>query len=147
MLDSDGGALGQSFVTLIHAFGVLRTDATPCGQPMSVSTAHALCELAATGPLSQKELAGRLGLKTSSVSRLVDELSQKGWAQRSSDPNGGDSRVRLVDLTPPGRKVAEQVATARAERFGRLLTAIDEKKRPQVLESLNLLKDAASDID
>ena len=101
--------LGQEFVGLIHAFGVLRTDATPCGQPMSVSTAHAICELAAHGPLSQTELADRLGLEASSISRLVDQLSQKGWAQRALDPDSNDKRFRLVHLTEPGRQAAGAV--------------------------------------
>ncbi|MFT7601107.1 MAG: DNA-binding MarR family transcriptional regulator [Acidimicrobiales bacterium] len=140
-------ALGQEFVGLIHAFGVLRTDATPCGQPMSVSTAHAICELAAHGPLSQTELAGRLGLEASSISRLVDQLSRKGWAQRAPDPDSNDKRVRLVHLAAPGRQAAKQVTAARAERFGQLLDAIEESKRPQVLEALHLLKDAANAID
>lgn len=147
MSSSASGVLSQSFVGLIRAFGVLRTDATPCGQPMSVSTAHAICELANSGPLNQKELAQRIGLDTSSVSRLIGQLAKRDWAQRSTDPISGDSRVRLVYLTPIGRQVAEQVLTARAERFSRLLDAIDEKKRPQILESLELLIEAADVID
>ena len=118
--------LGQEFVNLIHAFGVLRTDATPCGQPMSVSTAHAICELAAHGPLSQTELADRLGLEPSSVSRLVDQLTRKGWAQRAPDPDSNDRRVRLVHLAEPGRQAAVQVSAARAERFARLFDAIED---------------------
>lgn len=143
MSNDESGALGQSFVGLIHAFGVLRTDATPCGQPMSVSTAHAICELASAGPLNQKELAKRIGLDTSSVSRLIGQLAKKEWAMRSADPVSGDNRIRLVGLTPLGRQVAEQVLEARAERFARLLAGIDPEKRSQVLESLELLKEAA----
>jgi len=139
-------ALGREFVGLIHAFGVLRTDATPCGQPMSVSTAHAICELAAHGPLSQTELADRLGLESSSISRLVDQLTRKNWAIRAPDPDRNDKRIRLVHLTEPGRQAAELVSAARAERFGQLLDAIEESKRPQVLEALYLLKDAANAI-
>lgn len=136
-------ALGQDFVAFIHAFGLLRTDATPCGQPMSVSTAHAVCELATQGPLNQKDLSDRLGLDASSVSRLVDQLTKKQWAQRCVDPNGLDKRVRLITLTDQGQQIASNVLTARAQRFGRLIEAVDESKRHQVLESLNLLKDAA----
>ena len=138
--------LGQEFVGLIHAFGVLRTDATPCGQSMSVSTAHALCELAAHGPLTQTELADRLGLESSSVSRLVDQLTRKGWAKRAADPDSDDKRVRQVLLTEPGRLAADQVSAARANRFGQLLEAIEESRRPQVLEALHLLKDAANEV-
>ena len=146
MSETKSEVLGQEFVALIHAFGVLRTDATPCGQPMSVSTAHAICELAAHGPVSQTELADRLGLEASSISRLVDQLNRKGWAQRAPDADHNDKRIRLVHLTELGRQAASQVSAARAERFGQLLDAIEESKRPQVLEALHLLKDAANAI-
>ena len=99
MSETKSEVLGQEFVALIHAFGVLRTDATPCGQPMSVSTAHAICELAAHGPVSQTELADRLGLEASSISRLVDQLNRKGWAQRAPDADHNDKRIRLVHLS------------------------------------------------
>ena len=147
MSKSESEQLGQNFVAFIQAFGLLRTDATPCGQPMSVSTAHAICELATEGPLNQKELAEMLGLDTSSVSRLVDQLAKKGWAERSHDHRTDDGRVRLVGLTASGRDVAGQVLDARVERFTRLLDAVDESKRLQVLESLNLLKEAANAIN
>ena len=81
--------------------------------------------------------------------RLAPEHSgraRKGWAQRAPDPDSNDKRVRLVHLTAPGRQAAKQVSAARAERFGQLLDAIEESKRPQVLEALHLLKDAANAI-
>ena len=138
-----GQSLATEFVSLIHAFGVLRTDSTPCGQPMSVSSAHALCELSVAGSLQQKELGNRLGLEASTVSRLVDQLQKKQWATRNSDPESEDSRVRLIELTPAGEMVATSVLEARAQRYTSLLDAIDPSKRPRVLESLRLLKEAA----
>lgn len=138
--------LGRDFVSFIHSFGMLRSDTTPCGQPMSVSTAHALCELRAGPPLNQRDLAIRLGLTTSSVSRLVDQLETKFWAHRAPDPESTDRRVRLVLLTDQGEKIAEQVLEARAKRFGELLKAVPQDKQSDVLEALTLLKEAADAI-
>lgn len=146
MSDRSSEAFGQEFVSLIHAFGLLRTDATPCGQPMSVSTAHAICELETRGPLTQSELSDRLGLEPSSVSRMVDQLTQKGWAQRAPDPASKDKRVRLVHLTELGHRAATQVLAARSTRFEELLNNIEESKRSQVLEALQLVKEAANAI-
>jgi DNA-binding MarR family transcriptional regulator len=139
--------LAADFVRFIHAFGVLRSDTTPCGLPMSVSTAHALCELA-TGPqINQRDLASRLGLTTSTVSRLVDQLVEKQWAERSVDPQCSDSRIRLVALTPAGDRVAEQVLAARAARFSRLLDGVPNDKHDTVIEALQLLKAATDALD
>lgn len=137
--------LAEDFVGFIHSFGVLRSDATPCGQPMSVSTAHALCELASGPALSQRDLATRLGLTTSTVSRLVDQLVERQWGERRVDPDNTDSRIRIVALTPEGRRTADQVLTARAQRFARLLDAVPADKRSTVVEALHLLK-AATDV-
>lgn len=139
--------LAENFVSFIHAFGVLRSDTTPCGQQMSVSTAHALCELA-TGPtLNQRDLASRLGLTASSTSRLVDQLVLKRWAQREPDPDSSDSRVRLVVLTPGGERTARQVLRARGERFARLLDRVPAEKRTMVVEAFSLLKEATHALD
>ena len=139
--------LAENFVSFIHAFGVLRSDTTPCGQQMSVSTAHALCELA-TGPtLNQRDLASRLGITTSSTSRLVDQLVAKRWAQREPDPHSSDSRVRLVVLTPGGERTARQVLHARGERFARLLEHVPAEKRTMVVEAFSLLKEATHALD
>lgn len=139
--------LAENFVTFIHAFGVLRSDTTPCGQQMSVSTAHALCELA-TGPaLNQRDLASRLGITTSSTSRLVDQLVAKRWAQREPDPDSSDTRVRLVVLTPGGEHTARQVLQARGERFARLLENVPAEKRTMVVEAFSLLKEATHALD
>lgn len=139
--------LAENFVSFVHAFGVLRSDTTPCGQPMSVSTAHALCELA-TGPaLNQRDLAAQLGLTTSSTSRLVDQLVAKDWAQREPDADSSDTRVRLVVLTPDGERAARQVLQARGERFTRLLEHVPAEKRTMVVEALSVLKEATNALD
>jgi len=65
---------------------------------------------------------------------------------RAPDADHNDKRIRLVHLTELGRQAASQVSAARAERFGQLLDAIEESKRPHVLEALHLLKDAANAI-
>ncbi len=139
--------LAADFVGFIHAFGVLRTDTTPCGQPMSVSTAHALCELSGGLALSQRDLATHLGLTTSTVSRIVDQLVDKGWGERRLDPDSTDSRIRLVALTSDGDGVASQVLAARAQRFARLLEAVPPDKQSTVIEALRLLKAATNALD
>ena len=147
MPESPSDELAANFVEFIHSFGVLRSDTTPCGQPMSVSTAHALCELATGPPLNQRDLADRLGLSPSTVSRLTDQLVAKGWAERRPDPDSTDTRVRLVTLTTAGEHVAGQVLAARGERFARLLDAVPADRHATVIEALHLLKAASDALD
>ena len=134
----------DDFAAFIQAFGLLRTDATPCGQPISISTAHALCELAASA-YNHQCLADRLGLSKSATSRLVDQLELKGWAKRDEDPSGSDRRVRVIRLTVEGEAAATRVLHARAQRFGQLLEAIPAEDQDQVLKALKILRKAARD--
>jgi DNA-binding MarR family transcriptional regulator len=148
MLDTrvevDGLALQEQMVALVRGFGWHRPDRTPCGQPVPISEAHALMELARAETLPQSELGARLGLEKSTVSRLVGQLDARGWLARGR--SGDDGRVMLVGLSPAGRQAAEQLASARAALFARLLKRIPAERRERLLESLSALVEAVREI-
>ena len=56
--------------------------------------------------MTQSQLAKKLCLEKSSVSRLVDGLEKRGWITRSIFE--GDSRQKLVSVTEKAKKTAEQ---------------------------------------
>ena len=64
----------ESVVAFVRSFGLHKPDQTPCGQPVAVAEAHALTDLAAFRPMRQGELAARLRLEKSTVSRLVRQM-------------------------------------------------------------------------
>jgi hypothetical protein len=61
-------------------------------------------DLAAFGSMRQGELAARLQLEKSTVSRLVRQMEAHGWIQRNSDRH--DGRAVLIRLTRQGRETA-----------------------------------------
>ena len=143
MADHDDGLsmeLQRRMVAFVRAFGLHRPDETPCGAPVPVSEAHALAVLAEDGPLPQRGLSEALGLTKSTVSRLVDQLEQRGWARRAT--GDGDARQRLVGLTTEGAKAAESIAARRAERMAQVLDRIPEADRAKVLAALDALVEA-----
>ena len=133
-------ALQEHVVAFIRAFGLHRPDETPCGQPVSVSEAHALLELSRAGPVAQSELRTRLGLEKSTVSRLVADLAARGWLQR--EPTPGDGRAVQLALTAAGRRAAAELAAARRAKFERLLARIPEEERSSVERALDVLVEA-----
>jgi MarR family transcriptional regulator, organic hydroperoxide resistance regulator len=137
---SPAARLQQEVIGFIRAFGLLSGDRTPCGQPMAPSDAHALTEIVSEVGLTQRELVDRLHLDRSSVSRLVDRLAARGWVERT---NGPDRRTVRVLPTPAGRRVAAEIARARAKRFAALLDAVPADSRDGVLEAIRLLTVAA----
>lgn len=132
--------LQQRLVRFVRAFGLHQPDQTPCGEPIPVSEAHALMELAQVESLGQLELAGRLGLTKSTVSRLVGKLLERGWVDRAQDH--ADARAVRLRLTGAGRAAAGELDDARAAKFAALLAAIPEGERDTVLRSLDILTEA-----
>jgi DNA-binding MarR family transcriptional regulator len=132
--------LQSQMIALVRAFGLHKPDTTPCGQPVSVAEAHALIELERSAPLSQNELAGRLLLEKSTVSRLVASLEQHGWISRTRSQH--DARRVELSLTAEGRRIQGQIAAARTAKFQRVLEAVPIAEREQVLAALNILVEA-----
>ncbi|MEV4460624.1 MarR family winged helix-turn-helix transcriptional regulator [Microbispora sp. NPDC049633] len=132
--------LQEAVARFVRAFGLHQPDRTPCGQPIPVSEAHALGELARDGALRQNDLAHRLRLEKSTTSRLVTQLIKRGWAERTPTPD--DGRGVLVRLTPDGANAAAQLARARADRFSAVLGRVPEHERAAVLRALGVLTEA-----
>lgn len=135
--------LQERMIAFVRAFGLHQPEQTPCGQPISVSEAHAMAELSRDQPLTQQELGARLRLEKSTVSRLVGLLEARGWLGR--EPNPADGRSVRLRLTEAGTRVAGQIAVARHEKFTRLLESIPEDQRPAVLAALETLTEALHD--
>ncbi|MDT0344011.1 MarR family winged helix-turn-helix transcriptional regulator [Streptomyces litchfieldiae] len=136
----DPAELQEALRGFVRAFGLHQPEKTPCGQPIPVSEAHALGELAQDGELRQVELARRLRLTKSTVSRLVGQLTARGWVERAPAP--GDGRGVVLRLTPSGERAAGNLAEARREKFSRLLVSIPEHEREGVLHALHVLVEA-----
>lgn len=130
----------ERMVALIRAFGLHKPDETPCGKPVSVAEAHALMELSRGEPLVQKELAARLRLEKSTVSRLVGMLEKRGWVGRTRSLE--DGRAVELRLTDAGAMAAFNIAEVRRAKFARILEAIPETERASVLEALKTLEGA-----
>lgn len=145
MSTSQARLLQSSFIGVVRALGLLRPDTTPCGQAMSITEAHALGELHATGPIAQQRLADALRLQKSTVSRLVDQLTAGGLVERT--PNPQDRRSHLIGLTPTGTRRARRLEDARRDLFQRLLADLAPDERRLVVDGVTRLERAAHALD
>ncbi|HET7481775.1 MAG TPA: MarR family transcriptional regulator [Actinomycetota bacterium] len=85
----------------------------------------------ADGPLRVGELAERLGLAESSVSRLVDRLTALGLTARR--PLAADRRVVEVELTKGGRSIVAAVARRRRDYLIDILNALEPDEREELV--------------
>lgn len=128
---------------LIRALGLHRPDQTPCGAPVSVGEAQALFELADDPGISQNELAARLHLEKSTVSRLAKILERRGWLDRLRDKS--DSRLLRLRLTAAGSKAVQRLSASRRARFATVFEAIPVRERDALLDSLSLLSEVLNE--
>jgi DNA-binding MarR family transcriptional regulator len=133
--------LQHALLDLVRGFGLHRPDRTPCDQLVAISEAHALMELDTHEALTQSDLARRLRLRKSTVSRLVGQMEIKGWLER--EPDERDRRFRLLRLSAAGETVSRTIGAARDAKFQRLLDAIPEDQRDAVIESVRVLARAS----
>ncbi|MEH1130749.1 MarR family winged helix-turn-helix transcriptional regulator [Micromonospora sp. CPCC 206061] len=137
---TDVVAAQDALMRFVRNFGLHQPDRTPCGQPLPVSEAHALTEIARDGRLRQVELARRLRLEKSTVSRLVTNLVGRGWVQRHTADD--DGRGVLLELTDAGGTAAERLAEARRQRLDALLERVPDDERAAVVRALQTLAEA-----
>ncbi|GAA4716184.1 MarR family winged helix-turn-helix transcriptional regulator [Phytohabitans rumicis] len=143
MRDGETDAAQEALMRFVRNFGLHQPDRTPCGQPLPVSEAHAMVEIAREGRIRQVELARRLRLEKSTVSRLVGNLVGRGWVHRQAAD--GDGRGVLLVLTESGATASARQADARRDRLTALLDRIPDDQRAAVVRALQTLAEAADE--
>lgn len=110
---------------------------------LSLSELYALSILAEEAPLSQQDLGAALALEKSSVSRLVQQLEQRGWVLRDRDPN--DNRLRLLRLSAEGQRISNVVGQRMHERHAEVFQQLTPEDQAALLQGLTALRRALRD--
>ena len=71
------------------------------------------------GPAGVNEIARRLSLDGSTVTRQLAGMQERGFVDRRPHPE--DGRAWVIDLTPSGQAEMQTVSTARRQRFATFL--------------------------
>ncbi|MFF6989289.1 MULTISPECIES: MarR family transcriptional regulator [unclassified Streptomyces] len=82
------------------------------GVPLDRAAVALLRQVADSDPLRPGELAQRLGVEASHVTRTVQQLQKAGYVTRAPDPD--DRRAQRIELTEAGRKAVISVRDAGA---------------------------------
>jgi MarR family transcriptional regulator, transcriptional regulator for hemolysin len=89
-------------------------------------------------PLSQSELADRLGVEGATMVAMMDRLVKAGLLERQ--PSEDDRRVNRVIVTAAGLRLADAVKSDAAAVRKELLAEVDPKKLAVATEFLETLK-------
>jgi|WetSurMetagenome_2_1015567.scaffolds.fasta_scaffold941583_1 DNA-binding MarR family transcriptional regulator len=119
-----------------------------CGEVMGVTTSQAGAILAfpIKGGLTMNELSKAVSLEISTMTRMVDQLVEKGLVQRENDAK--DRRVVRVALTEAGRKLRKRLEDALQSFYSNSLENIQVEKRENIISQLQQINAAiASGLD
>lgn len=107
-------------------------------EPLGVSNrGYHVLSTARTGEYTQKELAEQIGLDKTTMVVTVDELEQKGLAERK--PSSTDRRARVISVTKAGERKVTQGQKIIDRIQGDVLESLPAKERKVFLESLGSL--------
>jgi DNA-binding MarR family transcriptional regulator len=111
-----------------------------CCHGISVSQCYALSALEGGGQLNMGDLAGRMRLTVSTMTRIVDQLVKRKLVERCTDPE--DRRVCCVRLTGEGQELLETIRGELLEMEEGVLEKIEPAQRQGVIEAVRLLTQA-----
>jgi len=114
---------------------MLIEGAACCG--VTLVQCHTLVELAQLAPVNLTELADRLELDKSTVSRTVDGLVAAGLVRREPDPD--NRRAVLLSLTDDGIKRVGRIHELSDAVYGRILADMSEAEVETMLAGMELL--------
>jgi DNA-binding MarR family transcriptional regulator len=129
------------FMDLVRVAGLLQPDHELPGFSVSMSQAYALHELDALAPLSQRELAERLMLEKSTISRMVADLEAKDLVTRERDP--ANRRTYRLRLTDQGSTLHARIAAGYGAQYREWTSEMTAAEREALLVGLPALIRAA----
>ncbi len=130
----------ETFALTYQRVNALQRDEKRCFG-VSLSRCVTLETLLAEGRLPVRDLANRLGLDASTVTRSIDGMARDGLVRRSRDERGDRRRV-YVALTARGRTLARKLVRCADEYSDRIFERIPPDRREDVLYALGVLVDA-----
>jgi MarR family 2-MHQ and catechol resistance regulon transcriptional repressor len=89
------------------------------------------------GSMPVNAIGPKVFLTPGSISVAVDRLHEKGLVTRIHSDE--DRRVRVVDLTPEGRKLIKRIFNAHARQMEELASVLTDSERVQLVEILKKL--------
>lgn len=136
--------LRESIRVLERKLGILEeSEMACCG--LTLAQCHALVEIGRAKSVSLVDLAGTIGLDTSTLSRTVNNLVTKSMVRRELDPD--DRRYVTIQLTPEGNRYFREIEASMDAYFAKVYASIAEDDRKNVLESLSVLLKAMNGLN
>jgi len=87
--------------------------------------------------IDQRSLATMIGFDTSTIGGVIDRLEARQLIKRDTSPT--DKRVRLLTVTPEGKKLLLDIAPLVAKAQHRILSPLPKSEQVQFMQMLRQL--------
>jgi DNA-binding MarR family transcriptional regulator len=91
-------------------------------------------------PLSQAELAEKVGVTAMAVTTMCDRLAAGGWIERRPSPN--DRRVNRLHMQPKARKALKRAMAIGDELTDRVFAGFSAAERKQLIALLGRARES-----
>lgn len=105
---------------------------------MNATRASLILALLNQGHATQAQLAKHTGMSEMTMTRLLDDLEERGWVRRESVAK--DRRAHAVQLTAEGRKFAAMIYSNTRHLVRRDFQSLDEKRAGELIVTLAALR-------
>ena len=140
MANNSDAELLETLLTKVMRLVAMHGDSRVVGHggiPLSMAEGVVLAELLAAGDVTQQQLADRLGLDKSRISRMCSALERKRLLTRQRDE--GNRRNLRVQITESGTDAASRLRQTWRERHEPMLAAMAPAEREALLLGLAAL--------
>lgn len=120
--------------------GVVARSMAPALELVSVPQFRLIVLLTTLGPTRSTDLADRLAISSSTLTRNVDRLVAGGWVERRA--NESSRREVLVVATDQGRELVAEVTARRVQEITELLAGLSDEDRAQAAAGAAVLRRA-----
>jgi DNA-binding MarR family transcriptional regulator len=121
---------------LVHYYGICdRVTIQQMG--VTASQGYILLALPEMDSISMNDLSIKMRVANSTMTRMVDQLVQKGKVNRATDNQ--DRRIVLIHLTEQGRDVRTKLKNSLQDFFSQVLGDLPEDQRGEILHGLETL--------
>lgn len=106
--------------------------------PLSPTLQSALATIAAGGPLTPSELAGRERIQRPTATKLIARLEDLGLVLRTSSPD--DGRCTLISITAAGRRLIRETRSRKDVYLAQRLRRLPAEDRETLARAAVLLE-------
>lgn len=125
--------------------GIVARTIAPALVHVTVPQFRLIVLASSLGPIRSSDLAERLAVSTSTLTRNVDRLVAGGWVRRRV--NESSRRETLIEVTDQGRVLVHEVMDRRRAELRGVLDGLGDEDRRRVVDGARVLRRALDEPD